>query len=286
MAMSTMQTASAKSAPKLEAPHGTCDTHMHFYDKKYPLAPTAASAPPEDGSVVTYRTLQRRIGISRTVVVQPTAYGKDNTCTLDGMAALGKDNARGVAVVDGRVSETALRRLDDLGMRAARLHMLPGGAIPWEIADAVVKCVQSVGWHAQLQLHGRLLPDRERQILGWPGRVVIDHIGRIADPVSVENPAFRCLLRLVDTGRVWVKLSAPYLVSKSGPPRYEDVSALAKTLVKAAPERMLWATNWPHPNEKHPPDEAGLLDLLLDWAPDEATRRKILVDNPTALYGF
>jgi D-galactarolactone isomerase len=286
MAMSTMQAASAKSAAKLEAPHGTCDTHMHFYDKKYPLAPTAASAPPEDGSVATYRALQRRIGITRTVVVQPTAYGKDNTCTLDGMAALGKDTARGVAVVDDRVSEAELRRLDDLGMRAARLHMLPGGAIPWEIADAVVKRVQSVGWHAQLQLNGRLLPDRERQILDWPGRVVIDHIGRIADPVAVENPAFRCLLRLLDTGRVWVKLSAPYLVSKSGPPRYEDVSALAKTLAKAAPERMLWATNWPHPNEKHPPDEAGLLDLLLDWAPDEATRRKILVDNPAALYGF
>jgi D-galactarolactone isomerase len=286
MAMSTMQAASAKSAAKLEAPHGTCDTHMHFYDKKYPLAPTAASAPPEDGSVATYRALQRRIGITRTVVVQPTAYGKDNTCTLDGMAALGKDTARGVAVVDDRVSEAELRRLDDLGMRAARLHMLPGGAIPWEIADAVVKRVQSVGWHAQLQLNGRLLPDRERQILGWPGRVVIDHIGRIADPVAVENPAFLCLLRLLDTGRVWVKLSAPYLVSKSGPPRYEDVSALAKTLAKAAPERMLWATNWPHPNEKHPPDEAGLLDLLLDWAPDEATRRKILVDNPAALYGF
>jgi D-galactarolactone isomerase len=220
------------------------------------------------------------------VVVQPTAYGKDNSCTLDGMAALGKDNARGVAVVDDQVSEAELRRLDDLGMRAARLHMLPGGAISWEIADAVVKRAQSVGWHAQLQMDGRLLPDRERQIRDWPGRIVIDHIGRVADPVAVDHPAFRCLLRLVDTGRVWVKLSAPYLVSKSGPPRYDDVSALAKALVKTAPERMLWATNWPHPNEKHPPDEADLLDLLLDWAPDEKTRRKILLDNPAELYRF
>jgi len=283
--MSTVTTASATSRRRLEAPPGSCDTHMHFYDKKYPLAKTAASAPPEDGSVETYRALRQRIGIIRTVVVQPTAYGKDNSCTLDGMAALGKD-ARGVAVVDDEVSDAELRRLDALGMRAARLHMLPGGAISWDLADAVVKRAQSVGWHAQLQLDGRLLPERERQILGWPGRVVIDHIGRIADPVAVENPAFRSLLRLVDTGRVWVKLSAPYLVSKSGPPHYEDVSALAKVLVKAAPERMLWATNWPHPNEKHPPDEADLLDLLFDWAPDEATRRKILVDNPAALYGF
>ena len=283
--MSTMETPSAKSAPKLEAPDGACDTHMHFYDKKYPLAPTAASAPPEDGSVATYQALRRRIGIARTVVVQPTAYGKDNSCTLDGMAALGR-NARGVAVVDDHVSEAELRRLDDAGMRAARLHMLPGGAISWDIADAVVARVQSVGWHAQLQMDGRLLPDRERQIFDWPGRIVIDHIGRIADPVSVGNPAFRCLLRLVDSGRVWVKLSGPYLVSKAGPPRYDDVSELAKALVKAAPERMLWATNWPHPSEKNPPDEADLLDLLLDWAPDDGNRRKILVDNAAELYGF
>ena len=283
--MSTTEKGSAKSAPKLNAPDGACDTHMHFYDQKYPLAPTAASAPPEDGSVATYQALRRRIGIARTVVVQPTAYGKDNSCTLDGMAALGR-NARGVAVVDDHVSEAELRRLDAAGMRAARLHMLPGGAISWDIADAVVARVQSVGWHAQLQMDGRLLPDRERQIFDWPGRIVIDHIGRIADPVAVGNPAFRCLLRLVDSGRVWVKLSGPYLVSKAGPPRYDDVSELAKALVKAAPERMLWATNWPHPSEKHPPDEADLLDLLLDWAPDAATRRKILVDNAAELYGF
>ena len=115
---------------------------------------------------------------------------------------------------------------------------------------------------------------------------MIDHIGRIADPVSVDNPAFRCLLRLVDTGKVWMKLSGPYIVSKAGPPRYADVSELAKTLAKAAPERMLWATNWPHPSEKEPPDEAALFDLLLDWASDETTRRRILVDNPAALYGF
>src|ERR1051326_5283906 len=164
--MSTTQ-AAAGSTPKLEAPAGACDTHMHFYDKKYPLAKTAAAAPPEDGSVATYRALKQRIGITRTVGGQPPAYGKDNSCTLDGMAALGK-HARGVAVVDDRVGDAELRRLDALGMRAARLHMLPGGAISWDLADAVVKRAQSVGWHAQLQLDGRLLPERERQILGWP----------------------------------------------------------------------------------------------------------------------
>src|SRR5439155_10659243 len=228
--MSTMKTPSAKSTPKLQAPENACDTHMHFYDKKYPLAPTAASAPHEDGSVATYQGLRRRIGIARTVVVQPTAYGKDNSCTLDGMAALGR-NARGVAVVDDHVSEAELRRLDDAGMRAARLHMLPGGAISWDIADAVVKRAQAVGWHAQLQMDGRLLPDRERQILGWPGQIVIDHIGRIADPVAVEHPAFRCLLRLVDSGRGRAKLCGPCLVPKAGRPRYGLASERAEGVV-------------------------------------------------------
>ena len=142
--MSTTATASEKkSVPKLKAPAGSCDTHMHFYDKRFPLAKTAASAPPEDGSVATYRAMQRRIGFSRTVVVQPTAYGLDNSCTLAGMAELGKANARGVAVIDDKVTDAELARLDAAGMRAARLHMLPGGAISWDIADAVVKRAQS-----------------------------------------------------------------------------------------------------------------------------------------------
>lgn len=273
------------TAPRLKAPDNSCDTHMHFYDRKYPLAPTAILQPPDDGSVATYRMVQRRLGVRRTVVVQPTAYGFDNTCTLDGMAALGAD-ARGIAVVDESVSDAELRRLTDAGMRGLRLQMVPGGAIPWDAADTIVRRVQTVGWHTQLQMDGRLFPDREAQILSWPGRVVIDHVGRFFVPVPVEHAAFRSLLRMVDTGRVWVKLSAPYEVSKVGPPLYEDVGALAKALVAAAPERMLWASNWPHPGQKVVPDEAVLLDLLLDWVPDDATRRRILVDNPAELYGF
>jgi D-galactarolactone isomerase len=273
------------SAPRLNAPENACDTHMHFYDRKYPLAPTAIIQPPEDGSVATYRTVLGRLGITRTVVVQPTAYGFDNSCTLEGMAALGR-NARGIAVVDDAVSEAELRRLTDAGMRGLRLQMVPGGAIAWDMADKVVRRVQSAGWHTQLQMDGRLFPDREAQIMGWPGRIVIDHVGRFFVPVPVEHAAFRCLLRMVESGRVWVKLSAPYEVSRVGPPLYEDVGALAKALVKAAPERMLWASNWPHPGQKVVPDEALLLDLLLDWVPDEATRRRVLVDNPAELYGF
>ncbi|HUI16169.1 MAG TPA: amidohydrolase family protein [Alphaproteobacteria bacterium] len=280
-----MASTEAATAPRLKAPAGACDTHMHFYDKKYPIAPTAVSTPPE-GRVEVYQAVQRRLGLERTVVVQPSAYGLDNRCTLAGMASLGLERARGIAVVDDEVTHVELERLTKAGMRGARLHMMPGGAIPWEMLDAVAARVQAVGWHVQLQLDGRQLPEREAQIKRWPGRIVIDHVGKFVEPVAPDHAAFRCLLRLVASGRVWVKLSAPYEVSKAGPPLYGDVGRLAKELVKAAPERMLWASNWPHPGMKILPDEAVLLDLLLDWAPDEATRRRILVDNPAELYGF
>jgi D-galactarolactone isomerase len=271
--------------PRTRTPTGACDTHIHVYDSKYPLAPTATGKP-ADASAEDYRAVMHRLGLARAVVVQPSAYGTDNRCTLAAIAALGLDKARGIAVVDDKVTERALQDLAVGGMRGARLHMLPGGAIPWEMTDAVAARVQAVGWHVQLQLDGRLLPEREAQIRSWPGRIVIDHVGKFLEPVPPDHAAFHCLLRLVDSGRVWVKLSAPYEVSKMGPPLYDDVGRLAKLLVKAAPERMLWASNWPHPSVREKPDDAVLLDLLLAWAPDEAVRTSILVDNPAALYGL
>ncbi|HYC13802.1 MAG TPA: amidohydrolase family protein [Stellaceae bacterium] len=273
------------SIPRLKAPKGTCDTHIHFYGAGYRIAPTAL-VKPTPATVEAYREMTRRLGIERTVVVQPTTYGMDNTCTLDGIAALGRDKARGIAVVDTDVSDAELRRLTEGGMRGIRFFALPGGALPWEKFDALAARVQSVGWHVQLQLDGRLLPEREAQIRRWPGRIVIDHQGKFLEPVPNDHPAFRSLLRLVETGRVWVKLAAPYETSKLGPPYFDDVGRLAKELVKAAPERMLWASNWPHPSVEQKPDDAVLLDMLLDWAPDPAIRQRILVDNPAALYGF
>jgi D-galactarolactone isomerase len=271
--------------PKLQTPEGACDTHMHIYDSRYPTAPTAAFTPP-DALVADYQAVKRRLGLSRTIVVQPSTYGTDNRCTLDAIAGLGAENARGVAIVDETVGNAELEDLTKRGIRGARFHMLTGAPIPWERLDRIAARVQSVGWHVQLQLDGRDLPEREAQVRSWPGRIVIDHVGKFLEPVAPEHPAFRCLLGLVDTGRVWIKLSGAYEVSKRGPPLYDDVGALAKALAKAAPERMLWATNWPHPSVQDKPDDAALLDILLDWAPDEATRRRILVDNPAKLYGF
>jgi D-galactarolactone isomerase len=272
--------------PRERAPAHACDTHLHFYDLRYPLAPTARVRPPQ-ASVDDYRAVQRRLGLERAVIVQPSAYGKDNRCTLEGIAALGLDTARGIAVFDTSITDAELEALHRAGIRGIRFLMMPGGALPWDMLDELAARVQHVDWHVQLQMDGRDLPLREAQVMAWPGRIVIDHNGKFLEPVGTDHPGFRCLLRMLDTGRVWVKLSAPYETSRRGPPRYEDVGVLAKALVDAAPERALWASNWPHPGFRHqPPDEAALLDLLLEWAPDEATRHRILVTNPAELYGF
>jgi D-galactarolactone isomerase len=274
--------------PRLKAPPGATDTHMHFYDTgdRYPVAPTAAFLPPP-ARVADYQALQERLGLERVVVVQPSAYGTDNRCTMDAVAALG-DAARAVVVVDPSVSDAELERLTAAGARGIRFHMLKGGVLPWDILEEMAARVHPFGWHVQLQCNGRELPGRAAMLKGLPGDLVIDHVGRFMDPVPLDHPAFACLLDLVDAGRTWVKLSAPYESSRTGPPAYEDVSALAQALVRAAPERMLWASNWPHPGHSDPRvrDEPLLLDLLIEWAPDEAVRNRILVDNPAALYGF
>jgi D-galactarolactone isomerase len=276
--------AQGNNRPRLTAPRGTCDTHMHIYDHRYTLAPTATFDPP-DALVPTYLALRQSLGIDRNVVVQPTAYGKDNRCTLEAMAAIGP-NARGVAVVDETVSDAELERLSKAGVRGARFHMLAGAPLPWDVLERIAARIHEFGWHVQLQLDGRDLPEREALIRKVSGTLVIDHVGKFLEPVPTDHPSFRLLLRLVENGRTYVKLSAPYEVSKVGPPYYDDVGALAKMLVRTAPDRMLWATNWPHPTAGAKPDDTLLLDMLLDWIPDEAMRHKALVDNPAQLYGF
>jgi D-galactarolactone isomerase len=191
-------------------------------------------------------------------------------------------------VVKPGIAEAELERMTKAGICAVRIMTLHGGMLAFDVMDAVMAQVHAFGWHANIQLDGRELPKVEAQIKRLPGKFVIDHTGKFLEPVDVSSDSFKSLLRLVDTGRCWVKLSAPYETSKTGGPKYEDVGRLAKALVKKAPERMLWASNWPHPSvpkEKRPSDE-DLLDLLLDWAPDEKTRKQILVDNPAELYAF
>jgi D-galactarolactone isomerase len=231
--------------------------------------------------------MQKRLGLLRVIVVQPNAYQDDNRVTLAAIKALGPE-AKGVGVVKPGVSDAEIERLTKGGIVAQRIFQLPWGAVGFDRMHNVMAQVIPFGWHANIQLDGRELPQWEETIKRLPCRFVIDHIGKYLEPVTCEQEPFKCLLRLLDTGRCWVKLSAPYETSKTGAPKYEDVSRLARALVKHAPERMLWASNWPHPSapKDQVPDDADLLDLLLDWAPDDATRRKILVDNPADLFAF
>lgn len=271
--------------PRLKAPPGTTDTHMHMYDSRYPTAGTANFTPP-DALVPAYLKVRKRLGIERTVVVQPSTYGTDNRCTLEAIAALGP-SARGVVVVDQNVSDTELERMTKLGVRGVRFHMMEGGALPWSILETMAARVGNFGWHVQLQLDGRTLPEHEALLRRLPGTLVVDHVGKYIEPVPLDHPGFRTLLKLVESGRTYVKLSAPYNWSKSGPPNYSDVGRLATALACAAPERMLWATNWPHPMPNTPiPDDAWVLDMMLEWITDDAMRRKAFVDNPARLYGF
>jgi len=274
------------TAPKLKTPPGACDCHMHIFDSRFPLAEKARRKE-HDAPVSEYREVQRRLGLERVVVVQPTAYGKDNRCTLEAIAALGS-GARGIAVVDTSVTDAELERLTRGGIRGVRFRMLDTPELPWEMLGEMAARVAAFGWHIQFQMDGRYFEEREDLLKNLPGTVVIEHIGKFLEPVPADHPGFRSLLRLVDTGRFWVKLSGAYMMSKSGPPLYADMGTLAKALVKHAPGRLVWASNWPHPMSRGGtmPEDAVLLDLMLDWAPDEKTRNRILASNPAELYGF
>ncbi len=265
-------------------PAGTCDTHMHIYDSRYPVAPTALLQPP-DATIDAYRQVQAGLGLQRVVVVQPTTYGFDNACTLDAVAELGAD-ARAIVVVDDQVADEELERLTRLGGRGARFHMLPGGAVPWDMLQAVAQRIAPFGWHIQLQMNGRDLIDRFEALVALPTPVVIDHVGRYMPPVEPDDERFQVLLRLLDTGRCWVKLSAPYESATDSTHQYVAVTRLVNTLVRRAPQRMLWATNWPHPGQASPPSLAELRRLTFEWLPDDAVRHLVLVDNPAQLYQF
>lgn len=273
--------------PRLSAPKGMCDTHMHFYTARYPKHPKGPDLP-ADAVPADYRKLMSWLGIERVVVVQPNAYGPDNRATLDAVAELGQDVARAVVVVEPDVTDAELDRLTKAGARGVRIMCLPGGYLKWDVMDEVIARVAPFGWHPIVQFDGREFPDHEAQLKRIKGNYIIDHIGKFLEPVPVDNAAFQAMLRLVERGNCYVKLSAPYEVSKAGAPDYRDVGALAKALAQAAPERMLWASNWPHPSvpPDRYPDDADLLDVLLDWVPDEKARHATLVDNPARLYGF
>ena len=282
----TVPWSSGTEAPQLKAPPNACDCHMHIYNSRFPVAPNAKLRPP-DATVDAYRLFQKRIGTTRNVVVTPSTYGTDNSCTLDAMAKLGA-TARGVAVVDTSVTDAELNRLNGLGIRGIRFNVVQSGATTIDMLEPLSKRVSDLGWHVQIHMLGKQIVEAADLLQRLPSPIVFDHMARIPEPAGVNDPAFALVMRWLDGGRTWVKLSGAYMDTKVGPPSYADVSKVAQAYVKAAPERLVWGSDWPHPTEKADakPDDAVLFDLMSDWAPDEATRNRILVGNPAALYGF
>ena len=280
---------SGTAPPKLKAPEGATDCHIHIYDSRFQQH-SPGRADPKNATVRDYQTLQKRIGTSRVVVVTPRNYATDNRVTLDALAQLGA-SARGIAVVHPTISDADLRALNDGGIRGIRFS-LTGGAAPivtWDMVEPLAKRVADLGWHVQFVLRGNQIVEHADLLQRLPTQLVFDHMGLPTLPAGIEDASFGVLRSLVDRGRTWVKLSGAYINSKIGPPDYPEATKIAQALVSAAPERLVWGSDWPHPGEqgKSPlPDDAVLFDLITAWAPQESTRRRILVESPESLYGF
>jgi predicted TIM-barrel fold metal-dependent hydrolase len=218
--------------------------------------------------------------------VQPSTYGTDNSCTLDALVSFGP-TARAVAVVDTTVSDAELKRMNGLGVRGIRFNLAQAGATTPEMIEPLSKRVNELGWHIQINAPAAKIMEIKDILNRVPSPIVFDHLAHIPEPEGTAHPLFGVVLALIDKGKTWVKLSGAYADTKVGPPSYSDSSAVARTYVQKAPERLVWGSDWPHPSEReNKPDDAILFDLLLDWAPEERVRNRILVQNPEVLYGF
>ena len=258
---------------------------MHIYDGDRFPPPRPQSRMQPNACVADYGLFQQRIGTGRVIVVTPAAYFTNNEVTLDAIAALGPA-ARGVAVVHPTVTDAELKRMDGAGIRGIRFTQFdPNTATTtMDMIESLAKRVQVFGWHVQIHLPAAQIVAAEDLLVRLPGMIVFDHLGRLTPPEGLDHPAFGIIRRMLDGGRTWMKLSGAYFFD--GPPDYANAGTVARAYIAAAPERMVWGSDWPHPTEKQKPDDAVLFDLLGEWAPDEATRHRILVDNPARLYGF
>jgi len=273
--------------PRLKCPHGAIDSHFHLFGPKelYPFDKDTvyetADALPE-----TLIGMHRILGISGGVLVSGGAYGRDPRHLKDVLHRY-PDYFRGVAVPPDHLSKLEIDDLHALGVRGVRFSSHPRGRHLAPILPELAAAVHDRGWHVQFYAQAGGIVDSADALLALPNDIVLDHFGTIVAEQGPTQPAFQTILRMLDTGRVWVKLSGPMRCSKLGPP-YADVTPYARALAAHAPERLVWGSDWPHPNmnDQVMPNDGDLLDLMLDWIPDEAMRNRILADNARKLYDF
>jgi predicted TIM-barrel fold metal-dependent hydrolase len=282
--------------PGFAPPAGSCDAHFHVFGppEKFPFASTRAYTPPA-APLEHYLNMSAVVGLERGVVVQPSVHGLDNSVTLDAIER-SAGRFRGVARVDDNTTRSELQRLHEKGIRGVRFNLLdrPRGNVAVEVLDRVVERIAELGWSVDLHIDPKNLLEQERRIRSLPGPVVFDHLARINPAEGLNQPAFQLLLDLLKKERFWVKVSGADKICNTGVHLYLglpylEVAPFARAAIETAPDRVIWGTDWPHSNIFVPgrtPNDGELADLLLAFAPDEANRRKILVDNPAALYGF
>ncbi len=271
--------------PRLAMPANACDAHMHIYDPWFP----AGTGMVGQAAVADYKRIQTRLGTTRTVVVTPRASGTDNRGTLAAISQLGFDHARGVAVVAPAVTDAELAHMHAGGIRGIRFTLYTPDNAPttFDMVEPLARRVHELGWHVQLHWTADQIVEHAALLERLPTMLVFDHLARLPMPQGAAHPAFRVVQDLLARGRAWVKLSGAYLDSAVGAAAgYTDIVPVARAWVEAAPQRLVWGSDWPHPTEKSKPDDAQLADLLPRWVADDALRGRVLVDNPAALYGF
>jgi predicted TIM-barrel fold metal-dependent hydrolase len=273
--------------PKTHSPPDAVDCHHHIYSSRFKVDPNSTLRP-GDASVADYRLLQKRIGTSRNVVVQPSTYGVFNDGLLEALDEFGP-SARGVAVINTDVTDAELRRLDGARVRGIRFNLAtPGGATSMDMLEPLAMRIAPMGWHVQFNMSADTTLAAKDLLNRLPCQIVFDHLAHMPEPLGIGHPAFAVVVDLLERGKAWVKLSGAYADTKIGAPTYADSTTVAQAYVKTAPERLVWGSDWPHPSEKDnaKPDDAILFDLLAQWAPIETVRNRILVDNAVKLYGF
>jgi predicted TIM-barrel fold metal-dependent hydrolase len=287
-----------KTPVDYDVPRGACDCHVHVFGdaKKFPFAADRVYTPPE-ASVDDLRALQAGLHFERVVIVTPSVYGLDNSCTLDAIRQLGP-RARGVAVIDQSTPAAVLDEMAAGGFKGARLNVeTVGEADPGAVRrliDSVADAVRSRNWHLQFNTRMSVIAALKDDLAALGIPVVFDHFGRAQAALGTGQPGFDAMLDLLKSGHAYVKISAVYRSSQKAPD-FPDVAPLAQAIVAANPDRVVWGSNWPHPGRgtsqtaiapPYPADDGLMLNLLAKWVPDPAVRKKILVDNPARLYGF
>lgn len=273
--------------PAIRLPVGTVDTQTHIFLPGFAAVPPGPPLPEGLPGPDDYRKVMAWLGIDRVVITQGNAHQADNANLVACLAAMG-DVARGVAAIRPDAPDAELEELHAAGVRGARVMDLPGGAVGLDALAAIDARAAAMGWCVAVQFDGNRIGEHEALLSGLKSRWILDHHGKFFAGATTDGPEIAAVRRLIDRGNCWFKFAGVYESSRSGPPDYADVAAIARALADEVPERILWGSNWPHNLAKTTadyPDDAALLDTVVGWIPEQE-RERVLVENPVALFGF